>query len=219
MEATNIDTIIENVTDMLIIRGDDISEFSEHTYLTPSHMFKTHQLIFHTNRTAVIFIPRATITGTVKSSMFKDFKDAKENRDPEQIISVLSQSEDPDHVERNVSSVIFVFDEDPQSHNRKIIADADKVLQTVGGIAQYFTYNDLMYNPTKHIYVPLHEKLDESNIKSLFETYQLKSKSQLPVILRTDIIARWLGLKHGDIVKITRNNPSSGVYYFYRCCV
>ena len=219
MEATNIDTIIENVTDMLIIRGDDISEFSEHTYLTPSHMFKTHQLIFHTNSTAVIFIPRATITGNVKSSMFKDFKDAKETRDPEQIISVLSQSEDPDHVERNVSSVIFVFDEDPQSHNRKIIADADKVLQTVGGIAQYFTYNDLMYNPTKHIYVPLHEKLDESNIKSLFETYQLKSKSQLPVILRTDIIARWLGLKHGDIVKITRNNPSSGVYYFYRCCV
>lgn len=219
METTNIDTIIENVTDMLIIRGDDISEFSEHTYLTPSHMFKTHQLIFHTNRTAVIFIPRATITGNVKTSLFKDFKDAKENRDPEQIISVLSQSEDPEHVERNVSSVIFVFDEDPQSHNRKIIADADKVLQTVGGIAQYFTYNDLMYNPTKHIYVPLHEKLDESNIKSLFETYQLKSKSQLPVILRTDIIARWLGLKHGDIVKITRNNPSSGVYYFYRCCV
>jgi DNA-directed RNA polymerase subunit H (RpoH/RPB5) len=219
MEMTNIDTILENVTDMLLIRGDDVSEFSEHTYLTPSHMFKTHQLIFHTNRTAVIFVPRATITGNVKSSMFKDFKDAKENRDPEQIISVLSQSEDPEHVERNVSSVIFVFDDDPQSHNRKIIADADKILQTVGGIAQYFTYNELMYNPTKHIYVPLHEKLIESDAKALIETYQLKSKSQLPVILRTDIIARWLGLKHGDIVRITRNNPSSGVYYFYRCCV
>ena len=219
MEATNMETILENITDMLIMRGDDVSEFSEHTYLTPPHMYKTHQLLFHTNRTAVLFIPRATITGNVKSSLFRDFKDAKENRDPKQIISMISQSEDPEHVERNVSSVIFVFDEDPQSHNRKIIADADKILQTAGGTAQYFTYNELMYNPTKHVYVPLHEKMAESEMKTLMETYQLKSKSQLPVILRTDIIARWLGLKHGDVVRITRNNPSSGIYYFYRCCV
>ena len=35
----------------------------------------------------------------------------------------------------------------------------------------------------------------------------------------TDIIAKWLGLKQGDIVKIDRYNPNSGVYYYYRCCI
>lgn len=219
MDLTDVETIIDNLTDMLSNRGDDVSEFAEHTYFTPKHMFKTHQLVFHTNRTAIVFVPKQTISGNVRASFFKEFKEAKDTREQAALVQVISQSEDPEHVERNVASVILVFDEDPQSHNRKIVIDADKILQQAGGFAQYFTYNELMYNPTKHVYVPLHEKLDEKDIRNLVETYQLKSKSQLPVILRTDIIARWLGLRHGDIVRITRNNPSSGTYYFYRCCV
>lgn len=204
---------------MLSNRGDDVSEFAEHTYLTPKHMFKTHQLLFHTDRTAVIFVPKQTISGNVRTSLFKDIKEAKESKNPEDLVNIISQSEDPEHVERNVRSLILIFDDDPQSHNRKIIADADKILQQVGGIAQHFTYSELMYNPIKHVYVPLHEKLGDAEIRNLVDTYQLKSKSQLPSIFRTDIIARWLGLKHGDIVRITRHNPSSGIYYYYRCCI
>lgn len=219
MMQTEIEIVLENLTDMLTMRGDDVSEFSEHTYVTPQHMFKTHQMLFHTNKTAVIFVPKPTISGTVKTGIFKEFKEAKDTKDPEELVKVISQSEDPEHVERKVVSVILIFDEDPQSHNRKIILDADKLLQSVGGLAQHFTIAELMYNPTKHVYVPLHEKISDGEIKTLIDTYQLKSKSQLPAILRTDIIARWLGLKHGDIVRITRNNPSSGIYYFYRCCI
>lgn len=219
MSSLDIETILENLTDLLETRGDDVSEFVEHTYLTPAQMFKTHQLLFHTDKTAILFVPKSTLSGNVKNSIFKAFKEAKDKKDAEEMIEIISQSEDPEHVERNVSSAIFIFDEDPQSHNRKIIADADKLMQSKGGMLQYFVYNELMYNPTKHVYVPLHEKLTESEIKILLETYQLKSKSQLPIIFRTDAIARWLGLKHGDVVRITRNNPSSGIYYFYRCCV
>lgn len=218
-EFTSHETMVENLTDMLADRGDDVSEFSEHVYLTPSHMFKTHQLIFHTDRTAVFFVPKTTLSGTVKTSLFKSFKEAKETQDPEKLQEFFSQSEDPEHVQRNVRSAIFVLDEDPQSHNRKIIAEADRIMQGAGGMVQHFTYNELMYNPTKHIYVPPHKKMMEHEAKTLMETYQIRSKSQLPAILRTDMMARWLGLKHGDIVQITRNNPSSGVYYYYRCCV
>lgn len=220
MSSLEIETILENLTDMLETRGDDISEFAEHTYLTPAQMYKTHQLLFHTDKTAVLFIPKSTMSGNVKNSIFKAFKEAKDKKDPEEIMNIISQSEDPEHVERSkVKTAIFIFDEDPQSHNRKLIADADKMIQSVGGMLQYFTYQELMFDPTKHVYVPLHEKLTENEIITLMGTYQLKSKSQLPVILRTDIIARWLGLKHGDVVRITRNNPSSGIYYFYRCCI
>lgn len=223
MSSLEIETILENLTNMLETRGDDISEFSEHTYLTyttSAQLFKTQQLLFHTDRTAVMFIPKSTMTGNVKNSIYKAFKEAKDKKDPEEIMSIISQSEDPEHVERkHVKTAIFIFDEDPQSHNRKLITDADKLIQSVGGMLQYFTYQELMFDPTKHVYVPLHEKLTDADVKNVIDMYQLKSKSQLPVILRTDIIARWLGLKHGDVVRITRNNPSSGIYYFYRCCV
>lgn len=218
--SLDIETILENLVGMLETRGDDVSEFTEHTYLTPQQMFKTHQLLFHTDRTAVLFIPKSTMSGNTKNSIFKAFKEAKDKKDPEEIMNIISQSEDPEHVERNnIKTAIFIFDEDPQSHNRKLIIDADKIIQTTGCMLQYFTYQELMFDPTKHTYVPLHEKLTDVEAKNIMETYQLKSKSQVPVILRTDIIARWLGLKHGDIVRIIRNNPSSGTYYFYRCCI
>ena len=53
----------------------------------------------------------------------------------------------------------------------------------------------------------------------VMETYMLKSKTQFPIIHRTDVMARWLGLKHGDVVKITRYNETSGEYFYFRCCM
>jgi DNA-directed RNA polymerase I, II, and III subunit RPABC1 len=78
---------------------------------------------------------------------------------------------------------------------------------------------ELMYNPLKHSLVPPHEKISEEESKEILVKYLIKTKSQMPVISRNDVIARWLGLRHGDIVKITRYNESSGIYYYYRCCM
>ena len=47
----------------------------------------------------------------------------------------------------------------------------------------------------------------------------ITSKLKLPYILHNDIIAKWLGLTQGDIVKIERYNNNSGLYYYYRCCI
>jgi DNA-directed RNA polymerase subunit H (RpoH/RPB5) len=47
----------------------------------------------------------------------------------------------------------------------------------------------------------------------------LKSKLQLPHIHRGDVMAKWLGLRQGDVVRITRYNETSGEYYYYRYCV
>ena len=71
----------------------------------------------------------------------------------------------------------------------------------------------------KHELVPKHKKMTEDAVKKLMEELQLKTKTQLPLIQRQDIIARWLGLQQGDIVRITRYNDTSGKYYYYRCCV
>jgi DNA-directed RNA polymerase I, II, and III subunit RPABC1 len=51
------------------------------------------------------------------------------------------------------------------------------------------------------------------------EKFMIKSKFQLPIILKTDAMAKYLGLKNGDIIKITRVSPTAGEYVVYRCCV
>ena len=84
---------------------------------------------------------------------------------------------------------------------------------------QYFHAQELLFNPTKHELVPPHRKLSVDESKEVMEKYLIKSKGQMPLILHTDVIAKWIGLKQGELVEIIRYNENSGKYYYYRCCV
>lgn len=78
----------------------------------------------------------------------------------------------------------------------------------------------LQFNITKHHLVPKHEVIrDESTIAAILEQYKLKNKYQLPIILRSDPIAKYYGMRNGDIVKVTRVSETAGEYVLYRCCL
>jgi DNA-directed RNA polymerase I, II, and III subunit RPABC1 len=94
----------------------------------------------------------------------------------------------------------------------------DKLFQKNGGMLQYFQVKQLMFNPTKHEYVPEHIKLKEEEIAEFMKKYMIRSKLDMSRIYPIDPIAKWLGLKHGDIVKIIRYNENSGVSFYYRSC-
>jgi len=95
----------------------------------------------------------------------------------------------------------------------------DKVLQKKKGMLQFFQLNELQFNPTKHHLVPPHRKLTPEESTTIMNRYLVKSKLQMPIILKTDVIAKWHGLKQGDIVEIIRYNENSGKSYYYRCCI
>jgi DNA-directed RNA polymerase subunit H (RpoH/RPB5) len=108
--------------------------------------------------------------------------------------------------------------------NEKLSINNIKILNNIktGQCAlnyQVFHIKELQFNISKHVLVPIHTIITKDEEKELFEMYSLKSKFQLPIILKTDPMSRYLGLKSGDIVKITRNSPSSGDYYIFRCCI
>ena len=89
----------------------------------------------------------------------------------------------------------------------------DPVLQT-------FLMADLVANKTRHRLVPKHEIVaDEQAISGILKKYNLRTRTQLPIILRSDPIAQYFGMKPGQLAKITRISPSAGEYVIYRCCV
>ncbi|KAK4090164.1 hypothetical protein PCL_04370 [Purpureocillium lilacinum] len=97
---------------------------------------------------------------------------------------------------------------------------ARKSLASVENLAKIecFLEDDLLVNITHHELVPRHVLLSREEKAALLKRYRLK-ETQLPRLLQKDPVARYLGLKRGQVVKIIRVSETAGRYASYRLCV
>lgn len=82
----------------------------------------------------------------------------------------------------------------------------------------FFHVKQLVVHPGRHVLVPPHKKMSPEEVDAAIERLHITHKSQLPLIKHHDIQARVLGLVPGDIVKILRPSPTSGVAEVLRIC-
>ena len=69
-----------------------------------------------------------------------------------------------------------------------------------------------------HIYVPKHEIIPKQEAQQVLEKYNC-NPTELPLIFVTDPAILGLGVKPGDVIKITRKSPTAGTSFYYRYVV
>jgi len=116
--------------------------------------------------------------------------------------------------EQPMKLVIVVFKEKMNSTHVKLIQDQT----TQETCVQVFDIKELYFNISRHVLVPKHEILSNEEAVRVMEQCNAK-KNQMPNILHTDKQAKYLNVRPGQIVKITRPSPTAGEYVIYRLCV
>ena len=94
---------------------------------------------------------------------------------------------------------IIVYKDNATPVAKKIVSDSNEM------VIELFNEDELKYNITKHYLVPLHELVVFENNEE-YDIFKKKYGNNLPVILKTDPVARFYGFKKGDIIKVTRKN-------------
>ncbi|KAG0145129.1 hypothetical protein CROQUDRAFT_133931 [Cronartium quercuum f. sp. fusiforme G11] len=112
--------------------------------------------------------------------------------------------------ERKIESGILIY-------ASAMTPSANKVIVSM---AQQFTLEafqeaELLVNITHHIMVPQHEVMSPAEKAALLARYRLND-TQLPRIQLNDPVARYYGLKRGQVVRIIRPSETAGRYVSYR---
>ena len=132
-------------------------------------------------------------------------------------IVTLVQSMEEDVLEEGDTLILILKDQ--ISNDASLEVYFEDLYEKKKIFVQYFWIDMLMFNVLKHVKVPNHEILDKEDREEFMKSLDIKSEDQLPHINKADPVAKFLGMKTGDICRITRDlSETAGKTLYYRLC-
>ena len=202
-DVRELEVVRGTLVELLEARGDDISYLEEHGSAVDTTTYQSTLVALNTDKTVVFF---ALSAGAV-SVLLKAAKAAPGGTAATECWWCKATKSDPrsNYIKSADPVFMVILSEPPTVAALKFFESHDY---------QIFYTKELLFNPLKHELVPWHRRLGPAEAASILKKYNIDNPNKLPLIPKTDVVARWLGVRSGDIVEIVR----TGGNLFYRYC-
>ena len=160
------------------------------------------------------------------ASLYKKegFEDEGTIFDPEDSLLVIINDKVSDSIVKSVESMYhkgqneLLTQELSSDIQKEIKSSKFNVSKSYFRNIHLFCIDTLVHNLLEHKLVPSHKVIrDKESIQKIYGKTNSNSEL-LPIILRTDPMAKLIRLCPGDICKITRMGLTSGINIYYRIC-
>lgn len=117
----------------------------------------------------------------------------------------------------NKNDTLYVIIKD--NVNETLINELKHIWERDGIFIVIESIKCLQFNILKHVLVPEHTVMEESDVTIIMTKYNITDKVQFPDISRFDPVARAIGLRPGQVCHIIRPSKTSITTDYYRICV
>ena len=191
-----------NMLDILKSQGYDVADYEGSSIHEVHSMFTAKQMDMLVSKS----------DGTKKA--YIKYHLAKSLR-PNNLYEYIDDLYNLEEVLTNADDLIIIMKDDP---NETILKTLRNIWEQDGTFITIFSMKRLQFNILKHTLVPPHVVLTSEEANKLKVQYNIKDDSQLPDISRFSPVAQAIGMRPGDMCRITRPSKTAISTEFYRIC-
>lgn len=209
MDFENIYKSRSHVLKMLRLRGFDTSSYNNQTKEELNILFQNHSKKMNSEVDSLDIYIEGESKILVKYILSDKCRAKIVEKVVENIYSDLLSNED----------TCIIISKDKITYKGSMEEYVNKVYNNLKRFIQVFWLKELLFDITEHELVPKYEILDEAGKKAVMDKYFVEENKQLPYVLVSDPVARFYGVKVGELVEITDYSDSNGKNKSYRLCV
>ncbi|QHO04746.1 hypothetical protein S245_072121 [Arachis hypogaea] len=214
--------------------GECITAFSDNGTVESSRYFHARRTVLEMLRDRGYDVPDSELTRSLAEfrSLYGQIPDAETLRisvslrsDPSKMVLVVFMGPVDIIKKQTLKSIHDQIPDKGKLNGLLVIVQSKmtsyakkELMESYPSKVEIFEITDLLVNMAKHLLQPKYEVLTADEKQALLMKHNLEEK-QLPLMLKTEAIARYYGWEKGQVVKITHTGGLIHSLVTYRCVV
>ena len=210
MDFENIYKSRKVILEMLQMRGFDTSQYLQQTREELNILFQQHGSKGNSE------IDTLDILVEGEHKIFVKYLTSNKIRN-QIIINTIDEVYESDLLSKE--DIIVIITKDKVTYQGALEEYINRIFYRDGTFAQIFWLNSLLFNISEHDLVPKYRIMTQEEKQSLIDKLFLDDEKNLPKILVTDPVAKFYGVRIGQLCEIEYTNETNGFNKSYRLCI